>query len=76
MTQTGEDAIITIADRDGTTTADVAKGAKVDKGEIGATGPQGPQDETGAIYSRARLCCPQLRYRSQNSAAVTISTPL
>lgn len=47
VTQTANGATITITDKNGTTTADVAKGAKGDKGDIGATGPQGPKGETG-----------------------------
>ena len=50
VTQTAEGATITIIDKNGTTTADIAKGAKGDKGDTGATGatgPQGPKGETG-----------------------------
>ena len=59
VTQTSTGATITITDRNGTTTADIAKGAqgekgetgeqgpKGDKGDTGDTGPQGPQGETG-----------------------------
>lgn len=47
VTQTESGCTITITDRNGTTTADVAKGAKGDKGETGATGPQGPKGDTG-----------------------------
>lgn len=42
--QTLEGAIISITDKDGTTTANVSKGAKGDKGD---TGPQGPKGDTG-----------------------------
>lgn len=44
VTQTSEGATITITDKNGTTTADIAKGAKGDTGE---TGPQGPKGDTG-----------------------------
>lgn len=44
VTQTSEGATITITDKNGTTTADIAKGAKGDTGE---TGPQGPKGGTG-----------------------------
>ena len=47
VTQTDSGATITITDRNGTTTADIAKGAKGIKGDTGATGPQGPKGETG-----------------------------
>ena len=47
VTQTADGATITITDKNGTTTADIAKGAKGDKGDTGATGPQGPKGETG-----------------------------
>lgn len=47
VTQTTESATITITDKNGTTTADIAKGAKGDKGDTGETGPQGLQGETG-----------------------------
>ena len=40
VTQTIDGATITITDKNGTTTADIAKGAKGDKGDTGATGPQ------------------------------------
>mgnify|MGYP000035702391 CR=1 FL=1 len=57
VTQTSEGATITITDKNGTTTADIAKGAKGDtgetgpqapKGDTGEQGPQGIQGETGA----------------------------
>ena len=44
VTQTESGCTITITDRNGTTTADVVKGAKGDKGDIG---PQGPKGDTG-----------------------------
>ena len=59
VTQTATGATITITDKNGTTTADIAKGAqgekgdtgeqgpKGDKGDTGETGPQGPQGESG-----------------------------
>lgn len=47
ITQTAEGATITITDKNGTTTADIAKGAKGDKGDTGDTGPQGPKGDTG-----------------------------
>lgn len=47
VTQTADGATITITDKNGTTTADVAKGVKGDKGDTGATGPQGPKGDTG-----------------------------
>ena len=45
FTRTG--ATITITDKNGTTTADIAKGAKGDKGDTGDTGPQGPKGDAG-----------------------------
>lgn len=45
--QTAEGATITITDRNGTTTANVTKGAKGDKGDTGDVGPQGPKGDTG-----------------------------
>ncbi len=48
VTQTAEGATITITDKNGTTTADIAKGAKGDTGDTGDTGPQGPKGDTGA----------------------------
>ena len=42
--QTADGALITITDANGTTTANVSKGAKGDKGD---TGPQGPKGDTG-----------------------------
>ena len=47
VTQTAEGATITITDKNGTTTADIAKGAKGDKGDTGATGPKGDKGDTG-----------------------------
>ena len=47
VTQTAEGATITITDKNGTTTANVAKGAKGDKGDTGETRPAGPQGERG-----------------------------
>ena len=44
VAQTAKGATITITDASGTTTADVANGAK---GETGATGPQGPKGDAG-----------------------------
>ena len=51
VTQTSEGATISITDKNGTTTANVAKGAKGDTGETGPQGPQGeqgPKGDTGA----------------------------
>lgn len=47
VTQTAEGATISITDKNGTTTANVSKGAKGDKGDTGETGPQGPKGDTG-----------------------------
>ena len=47
VTQTSEGATITITDKNGTTTANVAKGAKGDKGDTGATGPKGDKGDAG-----------------------------
>lgn len=47
VTQTSEGATITITDKNGTTTANVVKGAKGDKGDTGATGPKGDKGDTG-----------------------------
>lgn len=53
VTQTADGATITITDKNGTTTADVAKGDKGDvgpqgsKGDTGEQGPQGIQGEVG-----------------------------
>lgn len=47
VTQTEGGCAITITDRNGTTTADVAKGVKGDKGDTGEAGPQGPKGDTG-----------------------------
>ncbi|MBQ9002339.1 MAG: BppU family phage baseplate upper protein [Eggerthellaceae bacterium] len=44
VTQTATGAVISITDKNGTTTADIAKGAQ---GETGATGPQGPKGDKG-----------------------------
>ncbi len=46
-TQTADGATITITDKNGTTTADVARGMKGDKGDTGDVGPQGPKGNTG-----------------------------
>lgn len=46
-TQTADGATITITDKNGTTTADVARGMKGDKGDTGDVGPQGPKGDTG-----------------------------
>ncbi len=48
VTQTPSGATITITDKNGTTTADVARGTKGDKGDRGDVGPQGPKGDTGA----------------------------
>ncbi len=47
VAQTAGGALITITDRDGTTTAVLAHGAKGDKGDVGEAGPQGPKGDTG-----------------------------
>ena len=47
VTTTEGGCTITITDKNGTTTADVAKGVKGDKGDTGETGPQGPKGDTG-----------------------------
>lgn len=50
VTQTEGGCTITITDRNGTTTADVAKdvkGVKGDKGDTGDVGPQGPKGDAG-----------------------------
>ena len=47
VTQTEGGCTITITDKNGTTTADVAKGVKGDKGDTGDVGPQGPKGDTG-----------------------------
>ena len=47
VTQTGEGATITVTDRNGTTTADIARGAQGPQGETGATGAAGPQGPKG-----------------------------
>lgn len=47
VTQTADGAVIAITDRNGTTTADIAKGAKGDKGDTGERGPKGDKGDTG-----------------------------
>ena len=47
VTATEGGCTITITDKNGTTTADVAKGVKGDKGDTGDTGPQGPKGDMG-----------------------------
>ena len=47
VTATDGGATITITDRNGTTTADIAKGAKGDTGDIGPQGPKGEKGDTG-----------------------------
>lgn len=47
VTATEGGCTITITDKNGTTTADVAKGVKGDKGDTGETGPQGPKGDAG-----------------------------
>ena len=47
VTATEGGCTITITDKNGTTTADVAKGVKGDKGDTGETGPRGPKGDTG-----------------------------
>lgn len=47
VTQTADGAVITVTDRNGTTTADIAKGAKGDKGDAGERGPKGDKGDTG-----------------------------
>lgn len=47
VTQTGAGATISITDRNGTTTADISRGAQGEKGDTGATGPQGPKGDKG-----------------------------
>ena len=47
VTQTAEGATITITDGNGTTTADIAKGAKGEKGDTGEQGPKGEKGDTG-----------------------------
>ncbi len=61
VTQTSEGATITITDRNGTTTADIAKGAKGDKGDTGETGRRVRRvtpASRGRRASRARLVRP------------------
>ena len=48
VTQTSTGATITITDKNGTTSADIEKGAQGEKGDTGEQGPQGIQGETGA----------------------------
>ena len=55
ITQTAEGATITITDKNGTTTADVAKGVKGDKGDTGDMGPQGPKGDTGDDGTNATI---------------------
>ena len=47
VVETLEGAIITITDKDGTTTANVTKGLKGDKGDPGDIGPRGPKGDDG-----------------------------
>ncbi|ACV22418.1 collagen triple helix repeat protein [Slackia heliotrinireducens DSM 20476] len=47
VTQTADGVTITITDKNGTTTADVSKGAKGDKGDTGEQGPKGDKGDTG-----------------------------
>ena len=47
VTQTSEGATISITDKNGTTTANVSKGAKGDTGETGPQGPKGAKGDTG-----------------------------
>ena len=47
VTQTAGGATITITDKNGTSTADIAKGAKGDKGDTGEQGPKGDKGDTG-----------------------------
>jgi len=53
VTQTATGATITITDKNGTTTADIAKGAQGEKGDTGDTGPQGPQGEASSLSSHS-----------------------
>lgn len=55
ITQTAEGATITIADKNGTTTANVSKGVKGDKGDTGDTGSQGPKGDTGDDGTNATI---------------------
>ena len=45
VTQTATGATITITDKDGTTTVDIAKGAQGKKGDTGEQGPKGEQQD-------------------------------
>ncbi|MBQ9003960.1 MAG: BppU family phage baseplate upper protein [Eggerthellaceae bacterium] len=47
VTQTATGATITITDKNGTTTADIAKGAQGEKGDAGEQGPKGDKSDTG-----------------------------
>lgn len=47
VTQTEGGCTITITDKNGTTAANVTKGAKGDKGDTGDAGPQGPKGDAG-----------------------------
>lgn len=56
VVKTGTTTVVTVTDKNGTTTANILDGEKGDKGdtgetgpqgETGPTGPQGPQGETG-----------------------------
>lgn len=47
VTQTADGATVTITDKNGTTTADIAKGVKGDKGDTGDVGPRGPKGDAG-----------------------------
>jgi hypothetical protein len=47
VTQTAGGATITITDKNGTTTADIAKGAQGEKGDTGERGPKGDKGDTG-----------------------------
>lgn len=47
VTQTASGATITIIDKNGTTTADIAKGAQGEKGDTGEQGPKGEKGDTG-----------------------------
>lgn len=49
VTQTEGGAVITITDKNGTTTADVARGVKGDKGDTREQGPKGDKGDTGDV---------------------------
>lgn len=49
IAQTADGAVITVTDRNGTTTADIAKGSKGDKGDTGSQGPRGEKGDTGDV---------------------------